>query len=93
VSDAVSTTLIQSQLPPDAQILLFSATFPQRVQDYSMKMCPAANEIKLKKEELSVDAIQQLYMDCADEDAKFDVLVELYELMTIGQSIIFCRVS
>lgn len=56
-------------------------------------MCPAANEIRLKKEELSVDAIQQLYMDCADEDAKFDVLVELYELMTIGQSIIFCRVS
>lgn len=29
-------------------------------------------------------------MDCADAEARYDVLVELYSLLTIGQSIIFC---
>lgn len=34
--------------------------------------------------------IKQFYMDCKDEDHKYEVLVELYNLLTIGQSIIFC---
>ena len=29
-------------------------------------------------------------MDCRTEEHKYDVLVELYSLLTIGQSIIFC---
>jgi len=31
--------------------------------------------------------------DCADEGHKYEVLVELYNLLTIGQSIIFVKVS
>lgn len=45
----------------------------------------------LRQEELSVEGIKQFYMDCANEDAKYDVLVELYNYLTIGQSIIFCK--
>lgn len=30
-------------------------------------------------------------MDCRDEEHKYDILVTLYTLLTIGQSIIFCQ--
>lgn len=80
-------------VPKTIQTLLFSATFPDRVRQFANRFAPAANEITLKKQELSLDAIRQLYMDCANEEAKYDVLVELYSLLTIGQSIIFVSVS
>jgi ATP-dependent RNA helicase DDX19/DBP5 len=73
-------------------MLLFSATFPDTVRVFASKFAPNANEIALKKEELSVDGIKQFYLDCKGESHKYEVLVDLYELMTIGQSIIFCKV-
>lgn len=80
-------------MPKTTQIILFSATFPDDVVEFSSRFAPGANEIRLKTEELSLDGIKQLYMDCKDEQHKYDVLVELYSLLTIGQSIIFVRVS
>lgn len=71
---------------------MFSATFPGPVRNFAAKFAPAANEIKLKQEELSVEGIKQFYMDCKSEEHKYDVLVDLYSLLTIGQSIIFCKV-
>ncbi|KAM0755475.1 DEAD-domain-containing protein [Meredithblackwellia eburnea MCA 4105] len=75
----------------DVQIVLFSATFVDAVRNFATRFAPQANEIKLKREELSLDAIKQFFMDCSDENQKFEVLVELYNLLTIGQSIIFCQ--
>jgi ATP-dependent RNA helicase DDX19/DBP5 len=79
-------------LPKDAQIILFSATFPDQVVRYASKFAPKANQITLKHEELTVEGIKQLYMDCTSEQDKYDVLVKLYGLMTIGSSIIFVKV-
>lgn len=80
-------------LPKQIQLLLFSATFPEVVRNFAAKFAPSANEIKLKQEELSVDGIKQFYMDCKSEEHKYEVLVELYGLLTVGQSIIFCKVT
>jgi ATP-dependent RNA helicase DDX19/DBP5 len=44
------------------QIVLFSATFPDIVHTYAQRFAPQANEIRLKKEELSLDAIKQFFM-------------------------------
>ena len=74
------------------QIILFSATFPDHVRSYAAKIAPNANKIELQKEELSVDNIRQFYMDCRNAEHKYDILVSLYQLLTIGQSIIFCQV-
>lgn len=79
-------------LPNLTQILLFSATFPDEVMQYARKFSPKANEIKLKHEELTVAGISQMFMDCPSEDGKYDILVKLYGLMTIGSSIIFVKV-
>lgn len=75
------------------QIVLFSATFPDRVRLFASKFAPNSNKIELKKEELSVEGIKQFYMDCKDEDAKYEILVQIYNLLTVGQSIIFTKVN
>lgn len=80
-------------LPRNAQIVLFSATFPDKVRDFAETIAPEANQIYLKQEEVTVDAIKQLWLECDGEDGKLQALSLLYDLMTIGQSIVFCRVS
>jgi len=83
---------LYSRINKDAQKLLFSATFPAHVQVFAKKFATNANEIMLRTEELSVEGIKQFYMDCPNEEAKFRVLVDCYNLMTVGQSIIFVQV-
>jgi ATP-dependent RNA helicase DDX19/DBP5 len=84
---------MRSMLPRSGptQIILFSATFPDHVRNFASKFAPNANKIELKRNELAVDSIRQFYMDCKSEEHKYEVLVSLYHLLTIGQSIIFCQ--
>ena len=80
---------VKKALPRGVQLVLFSATFPTEVREYAERLVPDANSLELKQEELNVDGIKQLYMDCRSEQHKFEVLCELYGLLTIGSSIIF----
>ncbi|KAL7269587.1 RNA helicase required for poly(A+) mRNA export [Rhizina undulata] len=82
---------VKATMPKTTQIVLFSATFPDEVVNYANRFSPDANQITLKHEELTVDGIKQLYMDCESEEDKYRVLVELYHLLTIGSSIIFVK--
>ncbi|KAK9493244.1 P-loop containing nucleoside triphosphate hydrolase protein [Lipomyces doorenjongii] len=82
---------IRNTLPEMTQLVLFSATFPDEVSEYARSVIPDANEIRLRTEELNVEAIKQLYMDCDSEEHKYEVLVGLYHLLTVGSSIIFVR--
>jgi ATP-dependent RNA helicase DDX19/DBP5 len=59
---------------------------------YAQQFAPGANEIRLKRDELTVGGIKQMYMDCAGDQGKYDTLAHLYGLMTIGSSIIFVKV-
>jgi len=45
--------------------------------------------IEVKKEQLTVAAIHQLYMTCGNDWDKYEKLKELYASMTVGQSIVF----
>ncbi|KAK3373310.1 P-loop containing nucleoside triphosphate hydrolase protein [Lasiosphaeria ovina] len=82
---------VKTMIPNSTQILLFSATFPEKVKAYAQRYAPNANEIQLKQQDLTVKGISQMYMDCPDEQKKYDVLCKLYGLMTIGSSVIFVR--
>jgi len=85
------TLRVKNRVPKTVQTLLFSATFPSHVRSFATKFAPRANEIMLKTEELSVEGIKQFYMDCTSEQQKFEVLVQIYSLLTVGQSIIFVQ--
>ncbi|KAG0223648.1 RNA helicase required for poly(A+) mRNA export [Actinomortierella wolfii] len=86
-------------LPRDCQVVLFSATWADHVRSFAEKIVPNANQITLRREELSVDAIKQFWIDCRgpngqrsrNEMLKYDILVGLYSLLTVSQSIIFVR--
>lgn len=80
-------------LPRQVQTVLFSATFPDKVTSYAAKFAPMADQITLRHEELTVEGIKQLYLDCHNEENKYEVLLRLYGLMTIGSSIIFVKVD
>ncbi|KAF9052433.1 DEAD-domain-containing protein [Hymenopellis radicata] len=87
------TLRVKNMLPKNqgVQIILFSATFPDHVRNFADKFAPKANKIELRREELNVESIKQFYMDCRDAEHKYDILVSLYSLLTVGQSIIFCQ--
>lgn len=82
-----------SMLPKNIQIVLFSATFPEQVVQYATTFAPNANQMTLRHEDLTVEGIKQIYLDCANDQAKYDALVRFYGLLTIGSSIIFVKVG
>ncbi|KAI1773382.1 DEAD-domain-containing protein [Hypoxylon cercidicola] len=84
-------TRVKNMLPKNIQILLFSATFPDKVMKYATAFAPNANQIKLRVQELTVKGISQMYMDCPSESDKYEILCKLYGLMNIGSSIIFVK--
>ncbi|KAI8642598.1 P-loop containing nucleoside triphosphate hydrolase protein [Parasitella parasitica] len=82
---------IKNLLGEKTQVVLFSATFPDHVRKFATKFAPEANEITLKREELSVDAIKQFYVDCDNDEHKYETLCNIYDILTVSQSIIFCK--
>ncbi|KAI9657709.1 MAG: RNA helicase required for poly(A+) mRNA export [Bathelium mastoideum] len=82
---------VRAQLPKETQSVLFSATFPPDVLVFADKFSPQANQITLQTQELTVEGIRQLFLDCDSEAQKYEVLVKFYGLMTIASSIIFVR--
>lgn len=93
ISDSGFSDNLPRMLPQTVQRVLFSATFPSRVTNYAEKFAPRANQITLEHQELTVEGIRQFYFDCKDEDVKYEVLLQLYGLMTVGSSIIFVKVK
>lgn len=57
----LSRSLI-TKMAKNPQIVLFSATFADVVRTFAVRFAPQANEIRLKQEELSLDAIKQFFM-------------------------------
>lgn len=83
------TMKIKRQLPRDVQVLLFSATFPPRVRQFADAVAPRAARIIVKTEDLTLKGIKQFVMDFAKESDRYRMLLDLYGLLDIGQSIIF----
>lgn len=74
-------------------MLLFSATFSERVKNFITRTITDYNQLFVKKEELSLDSVKQYKVRCPDELAKVTVVKEkVLELgQKLGQSIIFVR--
>jgi len=86
-------TLRINRALPKVQTLLFSATYADEVRRLAEKLAPDANQITVKRKELSLKSIKQYYFDCTKDghDGRFNVLSDIYGYLTIGQSIIFVR--
>jgi len=72
--------------------MLFSATYDAEVMEFAEKLLPTATVMRLKREEESLENIKQYYVYCANQDAKYRAIANIYSVITIGQAMIFCQV-
>ena len=76
-------------MPPERQIMLFSATFPVKVKAFKDRMMKRPYEINLM-EELTLKGVTQYYA-FVEERQKVHCLNTLFSKLSINQSIIFCN--
>lgn len=78
-------------LPKDIQVCLFSATMGTEFFELTKKFMRDPITVLVKTEELTLEGIKQYFIDVEENKYKFDTLCELYGLLTINQSIIYCN--
>jgi superfamily II DNA/RNA helicase len=82
---------IIDKLPIGMQMVLISATMCSNVFNFSKRLMHDPIKILLKNNEIIVDLISQFYIDIETEEYKFDTLLDLYNLLSTSQVIIFCN--
>jgi len=78
-------------IPKDTQIALFSATLNEDTMEVTNKFMEEPIRILVKNEELTLEGIKQFYILIERDIWKLDTLLDLYENLTINQSIIYCN--
>lgn len=78
-------------MPNDIQVGLFSATMPEGFFDITKNFMRDPIQILVKSEQLTLEGIKQYYINVEKNTYKFDTLCELFSLLTINQSMIYCN--
>ena len=76
-------------LPPTVQALLVSATITPNLMAVSRKLLRDPIQVRLAEHRISVGSIRHYFVDCGSDAAKVDVLLDLYECISVAQTIIF----
>jgi len=76
-------------LNSDCQVVVVSATYTAAVHDICDKILRNPVKIVIPTEEITLAGIKQFYVDCGANDAKIDVLLDLYSTLSAGQSVVF----
>ena len=89
------TLQIKNKLPKQTQILFFSATYEKEILNYARKIVPRAYLVTPRStEELVLDVIFQVRMDVnKSAGGKLQVLKDIYDFMTLQQSIVFVEMK
>mmetsp|Transcript_93407 Transcript_93407/g.302378 ORF Transcript_93407/g.302378 Transcript_93407/m.302378 type:complete len:350 (+) Transcript_93407:148-1197(+) len=82
---------IFKMLHPEVQVCLFSATLPPEILALSQNFMRDPVRILVKEAELTLEGINQFYIPLEREEWKLEVLMDLYEALTITQCIIYCN--
>lgn len=80
---------VVKSIPRDSQICLFSATINENMLDITKKFMDNPINIFVNKEMLTLEGIRQFYIALSEEAWKFDTLCDIYEMISISQSIIY----
>jgi superfamily II DNA/RNA helicase len=77
--------------PNGVQVILISATISKNVLSSSNRFIHEPIKVLLRNDEIAVNLISQFYIDVETEEFKFDTLLDLYNLVSTSQTIIFCN--
>ncbi len=89
--DCIELNKLINQIPMTSQKILISATLTHSVFKITDKIMKNPIKILLKNSDVSVDLISQFYIDVEVEENKFDVFIDIYNLISTTQAIIFCN--
>ena len=87
-ADQVSE-IVKLGLPEACRIAFFSATMPPEVRELADKILTDPVRVTLKIAGVKLDGIKQYYVSLDDEKWKLDAFSDIFESLTISQSIIF----
>ena len=82
---------IYQVLPENVQVALFSATLPDEIKELTKKFMRNPVSIVIKNEELSLECIQQRYIALQDDHMKYEMLKQIFEIISVSQCIIYCN--
>ena len=82
-------TLLQATAP-DRQLMLFSATMPARIKALSARYMQSPQNIEVKSEHVTLDAIEQVIIDTTEE-TKIDKLCEIINQEQPYLAMVFCH--
>jgi translation initiation factor 4A len=78
-------------IPPKSQVCLFSATMPPTALEMTENFMTNPVKILIQKEKLTLEGIKQYYLGVEQENWKIATLIDLYDKLSISQSIIFAN--
>jgi len=85
-----TSLLIHKKLPKTCQMCLFSATYNDRVSRFAHELVPKPRtSILIEAEKLSLQKLEQFYINCETEQNKFGCLDRIYRSLSVAQTIIF----
>eukprot|EP01120_Amphizonella_sp_Union-15-10_P000615 TRINITY_DN1065_c0_g1_i2.p1 TRINITY_DN1065_c0_g1~~TRINITY_DN1065_c0_g1_i2.p1 ORF type:complete len:426 (-),score=110.22 TRINITY_DN1065_c0_g1_i2:117-1337(-) len=76
-------------LPATVQVGLFSATMPPEALEITNRFMNNPVKILVKQDEVTLEGIRQFFINVEKEEWKLDTLCDLYETISIAQSVIF----
>lgn len=82
--------LLLKETAPDRQLMLFSATMPDRIKALSLRYMQTPENIAVKSEHVTLDAIEQVIVDTTEE-TKIDKLCELINQDQPYLAMVFCH--
>ena len=77
--------------PKNMQICLFSATMPGDVVELTDRFMNKPKRLLMKNDVLTLEGIKQYFVNTKDNNWKYDVLIDIYETISISQCIIYCN--
>lgn len=82
---------IVENIPSSTQICLFSATMSESCLKTAHKFLNEPNTIYVRKEQLTLEGINQYYVFTDNDKIKYDTIIDLYSSIIINQLIIYCN--
>ena len=83
--------MFQFYFSDQLQVALFSATMPPEMLRLTDKFMQHPVRIMVKKEDLSLQCIQQFYVALLNDDNKYDTLKDLFSVISSSKCIIYCN--
>ena len=83
--------LIFQKMPEELNVSLFSATIPQEMFEVTEKFMRNPLKILVKNENLTLEGIKQYFIKLDRPEYKLDVLIDLYQYISVSQTIIYCN--